>query len=177
MAGNAANALALVKYAHEQSSAAAPILKKVAAEKAEAAEPASSSSLQSIYVSADDAQFLLDLLQAELLRARALVDIEKHQPQPSASAKTSTLALSETLGDYPAGAVDLDNIVTYPPRIEAMPIKPIFLDIAWNYIDYPTKAGAAGSGATVQPAAAQAEAADSSAAEQPQKRGWFGFTR
>lgn len=170
--GNAANALALVKFGYEQSSAAAPVLTKVAATR-----PEKTSSLQNIDVSASDAQFLVDLLQAELQRARALVDIEKHTPQPSESAKASALALSETLGDYPVTAVDLDKVVTYPPRIEAIPIKPIFLDIAWNYIDYPSKAGAAaGAGAAAQPAAGQAaEAADS--AEQPQKRGWFGFKR
>ncbi|CAK7202447.1 signal recognition particle subunit srp68 [Sporothrix eucalyptigena] len=177
--GNAANALALVKHAHDQVTEAAPGL--------EAADKSSSqkkdSPLQSIHVLFADVQFLQDLLQAELQRARALVDIEKQQSS-TAGAKSGALALSETLGEYPQGAVDLENIVSYPPRIQAMPVKPIFLDIAWNYIDYPSKTAIGGPAAAPKSVASgqQAEPAASAATpppaqEQPQKRGWFGFKR
>ena len=193
LAGNAANALALVKHAHEQAAEAAPGL-----EKADSDGPASKDSpLRSIHVSAADVRFLQNLLQAELLRARALVDIEKQQQQQqqqqqqtttTTASKTGALALSETLGEYPQGAVDLDNIVAYPPQLQAMPVKPIFLDIAWNYIDYPSKTAAGGAGGAVksvasssQKSAAAPEAAASATPaatqEQPAKRGWFGFKR
>ncbi|KIH90194.1 signal recognition particle subunit SRP68 [Sporothrix brasiliensis 5110] len=185
LAGHAANALALVKYAHDQADAAAPVLAKAAtggARKATGSGQTQDSPLRSIHVSADDVAFLQALLQAELQRTRALVDIEKQQPAAGAAAsKAGALALSETLGEYPPGAVDLDNIVSYPPRIQAVPVKPIFLDIAWNYIDYPSKAGS-GAAAAVKSESSQQAAPTASGApppqqEQPQKRGWFGFKR
>lgn len=186
LVGNAANALALVKHAHNQVTEAAPGLTK-----ADAASDSDSGSgrkkedspLRSIHVSAEDVSFLQNLLQAELQRARALVDIEKQQPS-TAAAKAGALALSETLGEYPQGAVDLENIVTYPPRIQAVPVKPIFLDIAWNYIDYPSKsAGGGGAVAAAKSESSQQAAPAASSGtpppqqEQSQKRGWFGFKR
>ncbi len=177
------NALALVNHAYEQCAAAAPALKRANANGKSSANTASP--LRSIQVSDADAQLLLGFLQAELQRARALVDIQKRQAALSASAKSGAPpALSETLGDYPlGGAVDLDNIVVYPPRIEAMPIKPIFFDIAWNYIDYPSKTGAAVAAGASKPAAGSDKPAAGGVAppQQPpaeqQKRGWFGFKR
>ncbi|CAK7266801.1 signal recognition particle subunit srp68 [Sporothrix epigloea] len=179
LVGNATNALALIKHAHDECMEASSSLKAARGDRSSQAED---SPLRTIHVSVADIDFLLDLLQAELQRARALVDIEKQQPL-TATAKAGALTLSETLGEYPPGAVDLDKIVTYPPQIQAMPIKPIFLDIAWNYIDYPTKTrgvaavakGAAGKGQTADPAASAA--GKPSSQEQPQKRGWFGFSR
>jgi len=68
----------------------------------------------------------------------------------------------------------LDNIVVYPPKVEAIPVKPLFLDVAWNYITYPsTKAQPAQS---AKPAASGKQAAGAEEAK-PQKRGWFGFGR
>ncbi|KAL1902539.1 signal recognition particle subunit srp68 [Sporothrix stenoceras] len=187
LAGNAANALALVKLANDQATEAAPGLTDADSESAQK----KNSPLLSIHVSAADVSFLQNLLQAELQRARALVDIEKQQPSAGGAAKAGALALSETLGEYPQGrAVDLENIVTYPPRIQAMPVKPIFLDIAWNYIDYPSKAGgiagvASAVGAAVsvakselsQQAAPETSSTPPPQQEQPAKRGWFGFKR
>lgn len=43
----------------------------------------------------------------------------------------------EHLDQYPLGGVDLTQLVDYPPRLRPVPVKPIFLDVAWNYIDYP----------------------------------------
>ncbi|CAK7567659.1 MAG: signal recognition particle subunit srp68 [Sporothrix epigloea] len=177
--GNATNALALIKYAYDQCMEAAPSLK---AAHGISGGRESDSPLRTIHVSAADIEFLQDLLQAELQRARALVDIEKQQPL-SATATAGALPLSETLGEYPPGAVDLDNIVAYPPQLQAIPVKPIFLDIAWNYIDYPSKtrgnALAAKSTAGKEQTTGQAANASTapSAQEQPQKRGWFGFSR
>lgn len=187
LAGNAANALALVKFAHDQVAEAASGLTKADSESSLTKD----SPLRSIHVSADDVSFLQNLLQAELQRARALVDIEKQQPSAGAAAKAGALALSETLGEYPqGGAVDLENIVAYPPRIQAVPVKPIFLDIAWNYIDYPSKpsgiagvASAVGAAVSVAKSEISQQAAPASSStpppeqEQPAKRGWFGFKR
>lgn len=92
--------------------------------------------------------------------------------------------LSNRLSDYPAGGVDLENIVTYPPRLEPFPVKPLFLDVAWNYIEYPGKGEPAPAAAPAReaskPQQQQEETAPSASAEpeaKPQKRGWFGFGR
>lgn len=79
----------------------------------------------------------------------------------------------ETLDHYPtSGDVDLSNLVTYPTKLEAVPVKPLFFDVAWNYIEYP--------GRRPQPAVqAQKEERPSSGGEEKQeaKKGWFGFGR
>lgn len=74
---------------------------------------------------------------------RALAELESLTSAASASSPRSPAPappLIERLDEYPAlgsGGVDLTNLVTYPPRVEAVPVKPLFLDVAWNYIDYP----------------------------------------
>lgn len=65
--------------------------------------------------------------------------------------------------------MDLENIVDYPPRIHPIPVKPLFFDVAWNYIDYPEKAQAA--------TAELEEELTPTTNEPPKKRGWFGFGR
>ena len=95
-------------------------------------------------------------------RYRALVDLEKARKQRgSSTGKSHPIPLCEKLGEYPSNGVDLDNIVVYPPRVDMVPVKPVFLDVAWNYIDYPDKhvqVAAKGKGAEQE--------------EKPQKRGW-----
>lgn len=68
---------------------------------------------------------------------------------------------------------DLKNLVTYPPKVEPIPVKPLFLDVAWNYIEYPGRErevagnGVNGPGGAARPAEEKKEA----------KKGWFGFGR
>ena len=77
--------------------------------------------------------------------------------------------LIDQIDTYPLnGRVDLTNLVRYPPRLEAIPLKPIFLDLAWNYIEYPGRA-------SEEPEVKQ-EVKDQ-AQPQKQKKGWFGFGR
>ena len=73
---------------------------------------------------------------------RALAELESLTSAASVSSKSHapTSPLIERLDEYPpfgSGGVDLTNLVPYPPRVEAVPVKPLFLDVAWNYIDYP----------------------------------------
>lgn len=130
------------------------------------------SSMLTIEVASDDAAFLQNLLKGELQRTRALVEISNLRKQ--AGNKNDTKAaprpLLEKLGQYPAEGVNLDNIVTYPPKLEPIPVKPLFLDIAWNYIQYPT----------TQTEKAMPARNKSDASKQPEpapKKGWFGFGR
>ena len=121
----------------------------------------------------EDLKFLAHLLRGELQRSRALVDIQKYsQAANSAEVAVHAATLGDRLGQYPAQGVDLDNIVTYPPKLEPIPVKPIFLDIAWNYIDYPSKTTKAEAKGKEAGAARTAEPE-----QKPAKKGWFGFGR
>ncbi|KAK0629962.1 hypothetical protein B0T17DRAFT_556280 [Bombardia bombarda] len=189
IAGNDVNALALIKHALGQCKAALPVLSGNEDEDDsddEDAEP----SPRNILVTKQDIQLLHDLLSGEQQRSRALVEIhslEKSSKASSNAPSSSSKPLVSQLSSYPAGGIDLENIVAYPPRVEAIPVKPIFLDVAWNYIDYP--GNQAGGGGPKQAAATTAGKAGGAkkpltTAEQqqeeaakPQKRGWFGFGR
>lgn len=153
------NALVLTKYAFDQGQQAASVLASTAA------TPSKTAPLD-IEIRKDDIKFLQDLLKGELQRARAIVEIGNLRSK-SGSKITTTTPLVEKLAEYPTGAVDLENLVSYPPKIELIPVKPLFFDVAWNYIDYPGKAEAA----PTQVTSAQSAVQPSSA----QKRGWFGF--
>lgn len=139
---------------------------------------------RNLLVDKGDARRLHRMLSSELQRSRALVGIlnsEKPAATTTSTADSSSSrnkpALVNTLSTYPSEGVDLQNIVHYPPEIEAIPVKPIFLDVAWNYISYPNKreqaAAAAASSSKSQDKGAAAPAEE----VKPQKRGWFGFGR
>ncbi len=113
-------------------------------------------------------------------RSAYLTTTKSTTPSTAAASKP----LSDRLSDYPAAGVDLANIVSYPPQLEPLPVKPLFLDVAWNYIRYPGQAEPAAVAAVEarpQAAGASAAAAGAGAAEPEakpqQKRGWFGFGR
>jgi signal recognition particle subunit SRP68 len=60
--------------------------------------------------------------------------------------------LLERLDQWPE-KIDFPNgIVQWPPRVQPVPVKPLFLDIAWNFIEYP------GTGTTKENTAEQKEA-------------------
>lgn len=144
---------------------------------------------RNIQVTKRDLILLRDTLIGELQRCRALAEIFKNSTAaPSNRAAESSQQeatttkpppLSSRLSDYPAGGVDLDNIVTYPPRLEPFPVKPLFLDVAWNYVAYPGKAPADQPAAQPKesPATSAAAAAEPQPEAKPQRRGWFGFGR
>lgn len=118
-----------------------------------------------------DAAFLQTLLKGELQRSRALVEISNlRKKADKADAKAAPRPLIEKLGQYPSEGVDLDNIVTYPPKLEPVPVKPLFLDVAWNYVQYPTTGDKVSVSQTKPGAKTEAE-------QQPAKKGWFGFGR
>ncbi|KAL8645319.1 MAG: hypothetical protein Q9210_006768 [Variospora velana] len=120
-----------------------------------------------------ETKFLNDLLERSVLQHRALVELEN---LTSAKSQNSFKPppMIQRLDEYPPDGVDLTNLVTYPPKFQPVPVKPIFLDVAWNYIDYPGR-----------PKKGTATAADGNidGAEPKQepkkeaKKGWFGFGR
>ena len=150
------------------SSAALPILTSLA--------DTATSSPPNISISSSDAQFIHYLLQGELQRNRALVEISNLSSKSQANGiPGSGFPLVERLNKYPAdGQVDLTNLVTYPPKLEPIPVKPLFFDVAWNYIDYPARV-AAKETANETKAPMEAGKKEQEQAPQQQKKGWFGF--
>lgn len=124
---------------------------------------------QDITIRKSEVQFLHNLLSGELQRCRALVEIDNLRAKSGASGTKSTIPLVERLFDYPAEGAELENLVTYPPKVSSIPVKPLFLDVAWNYIDYEESQ----TGATTK---GPGESNDAQSAA-TQKRGWFGFGR
>ena len=129
----------------------------------------------------DVTQPQLETLQAHLaslaLQYRALADL-----------KNTTATFEKDAGGNPYQApllerlqlnqyddnVDLKNIVNYPPKLQPIPMQPLFFDLAWEYIQYPGKAPETGSAA---PVPGQQSAQQVKTEEAPKKRGWFGFGR
>lgn len=159
------NALALLAYATDLSSKALPAFSTEG--------DLSTSTPTNISVSHSDGQFLCDLLQGELQRYRALVEVSivcsKSKERANIGLGTP---LVEKLNIYPTEGVELTNLVTYPVRLEPIPVKPLFFDVAWNYIDYPGRV-------SVKAAAVSPKAQSNKTQEQAfqQKKGWFGFGR
>ncbi|KAI9824451.1 MAG: hypothetical protein M1832_001986 [Thelocarpon impressellum] len=116
------------------------------------------------------------LIQGETTRYRALVEIDQVSSEVGAGPKGGEgipTPLIENLNVYPATRVDLKNLVSYPPRLEPVPVKPLFLDVAWNYIEYPGR---------TQKSQAKGETTGVRTEEQGSataggKKGWFGFGR
>ena len=109
------------------------------------------------------------------------MEISQHnKDKKPSSVPVGTKPLIGQLANYPSsGQVNLENIVVYPPKLEAIPVKPIFLDVAWNYIDYPEKQQQQ---QQQQPAAKTEQKQQRNEEvvqeeEKPKKRGWFGFGR
>jgi signal recognition particle subunit SRP68 len=65
------------------------------------------------------------------------------------------------MDEYEVTSLDFNNLVPFPPQMRAIPVKPLFLDVAWNYIQYPQE---------------KAEATETQPTEES-RRGWFGFRR
>lgn len=128
----------------------------------------SDSVILNIEICQADVQFLHNLLKGEVQRCRAIVEVDNLRAKARSTSSQVKTPLVDRLREYPAEGVDLENMVDYPPRIQPIPVKPLFFDAAWNYIDYPGNAPA-----TVAP-----ESGDEPApAPEPKKRGWFGFGR
>lgn len=123
---------------------------------------ASSSGPPRLDVSRDQASTLQTCLGGLVAKYRGLVTLEQLDANSSGQQQRPAV---ERLHQFNPNA-DLSNLVPYPPKMQAVPVKPLFLDVAWNYIGYPQNAGS-----QPQPIA------DSPAPEEKKGRGWFGFGR
>lgn len=129
-----------------------------------------------IEVSPEQAKSLQTLLHGLVLRHRGLVELQNLHTQAAKedeSRSKHALPLIERLEEYPANGADLTNLVTYPPKLQPIPVKPLFFDIAWNYLEYP------GRPKNVRDAVNGPVDGVASKPEQKKdaKKGWFSFAR
>ena len=119
--------------------------------------------------------FLYTLLESNVHRHRALVELHGIHDEmvKAAEAKSKTaLPMIERLDEYPANGADLSHLVTYPPMIQPIPVKPLFYDFASNYIEYPGR----GRERDEKTADARGPGVDGKGEpKQEAKKGWFGF--
>ncbi|KAK5121577.1 hypothetical protein LTR85_004749 [Meristemomyces frigidus] len=111
------------------------------------------------------------LVEMHKLESNARIAAEKHQ--------TSAAPLVQTLHAYPTPGVqvDLKNLVSYPPKIQPVPVKPLFLDVAWNYIEYPGRKAEAPAKAAAPADTLMVNGGQSEEKPAEKKKGWFGFGR
>lgn len=166
---NHLNALALLKRAQD-----------LVAKFASSADAQHSNAPPTLDVHAAEASRLKAHVNSLASRMHAIVEMQTFEANSALAVNknmTSAEPVVERLNDYPTPGtqVDLTNLVRYPPKIEPVPVKPLFLDVAFNYIDYPGRKAQA-------IVAEQAPVANSAPEEpvqqqQPQKKGWFSFGR
>lgn len=110
-------------------------------------------------ISHEDIQFLAAASRGLEAKYRGLVSLDRLSETKQDLARLQ-LPLVERMDEYAVNTLDLSNLVPFPPKMRPVPVKPLFLDVAWNYIQYPRE----GTG-KVEPANAET------------RRGWFGFGR
>lgn len=172
------NALALYAKSLELAQSASPVLK----------EDVATNMPPRLDVFSSNLERSISTLTKLITQYRALADLK-------ALTKSSQPTTVQTIGEAIKPAplierlgrneyvenVDLTNLVNYPPRLRPVPVKPLFFDIAWNYIVYPSQKAALES----ELAATNGRSAEEDASatpgqkqeQKPAKRGWFGFGR
>ncbi|KAJ5028143.1 signal recognition protein [Bipolaris maydis] len=134
-------------------------------------ESPSTTKAPKLQVSEEQAQTLkkaLGNLNSHYRGVVALSQLSANSETASKPGLANAAPVVERLNEYPSsGSVDLKNLVTWPPKLKPVPVKPLFLDVAWNYIEYPGRV----------PPAQQAEAQKAPVEEKkeekaPAKKGW-----
>ena len=112
-------------------------------------------------------QTLLEM--SKTLRGKVALQ-DTHFIKSSASGDTEQ-AFIRHLDVFPARDIDLDKLINLYPRLQPIPVKPIFLDLAYNYLQYPGQAETSSNTMlTSETLAQQQESMEN-------KKSWFGFRR
>lgn len=114
---------------------------------------------------------LTQYTQGLVSQYRGLVELKNILARERADKSGWKAPIVERLDEYDDG-LDLKNLVTYPPKLQPIPVKPLFFDLAWNYIEYPGRGTSAVNGD-----AADRMGSKNAAEEKETKKGWFGFGR
>jgi signal recognition particle subunit SRP68 len=123
--GNRKNALALFYRAHQYISSALPYLQTQSSE----------TSHRGLEISPIQAKSQQESLAEQLARYHALVEIDTIS-EKNTQVGGQHYSVLDRLDQWPE-KVNFQNIVHWPPRVQPVPVKPVFLDIAWNFIQYP----------------------------------------
>ncbi len=107
------------------------------------------------------------------LQYRALVELSDLSVSVKTK-QTTSAPLVEVLTEYPSRGVEYDNLVNYPPKLKPVPVKPLFLDVAWNYIEYPGRVKTA---TPDIPKTTKEPVTEKGENRKEGKKGWFGFGR
>ena len=134
-----------------------------------------STNAPNIEVNRPQAKALHELLNGLVIHYRAVVELSNVQSASIAAAAKHTVLppLIDRLDEYPIAGVDLAKLIHYPPKVAPVSVKPLFLDVAYNYIDYPGRQEKKSSRAVNGVALSGTEKGD----KQEGKKGWFGFGR
>ncbi|RPB19445.1 hypothetical protein L211DRAFT_636735 [Terfezia boudieri ATCC MYA-4762] len=98
----------------------------------------SSSSTTKLDISTTDAQSLKSHLQALVTRYIALIQLQDYIQKTQRDSPAIHAPLIDTLGTYNEKIV-FENLVPVNNGVEPVPVKPVFFDIAWNFVGYPVK--------------------------------------
>ncbi|MCJ1223738.1 hypothetical protein MMC12_000381 [Toensbergia leucococca] len=162
------NALALLARALDLSSQTSPAL---------LSPQTSTNKPPNLDLTLTQANSLHQLLQGLVTQQRALVELHSLD-FASASATLNNIKqaapLIRRLDEYPKNGADLTNLVTYPPKVEPIPVKPLFLDLAWSHIDYP---GRQRQSDVSRVNGAFDDAQGKVGEKKEARKGWFGFGR
>lgn len=154
----------------------------------QSSSPSDSSSPPKLDLSPQQLQATVDTLGGLVTQYRALADLKalssstKASTQPEIHAiKPAPLIERLNRNEYIEN-VDLSNLVNYPPKLRPVPVKPLFFDLAWNYIEYPGQKREQVTGGVRDSEPGQKQQAALGRTEEkedqkPAKRGWFGFGR
>lgn len=143
----------------------------------------SDSSIAKLQLSKEDLSGATAHLRSLVIRHRALTELKNLSSTPTTAVRTtqpsSSRPLAETLHhNIYHDSVDLKNLVNYPPKLQPIPVKPLFFDLAWNYISYPGHGKESTGTAAVSASTSTEMDVDKPQTPQPEKKkGWFGFGR
>ena len=158
------NALSLLSRALDLSTRVSPHLSKAQTQIPDGRPP-------NLEITPLQASGLHSLLQSLVSQHRALVELGNIQSASAKKDNNPVPPLVERLDEYPPHDVDLANLVTYPPKVEPIHVKPLFLDVAFNYIEYP------GRTRNVVDEKAVNGVGEGAKGGEEKKKGWFGFGR
>lgn len=170
--GRPANALALFARSAELLGTASPAQGKAVSD----APP-------TLDVTSETYEAARSYVQALVTQYRGLVALHSSFNSSSDNYNSASDPLVAKLDSYPppGATVDLNNLVTYPPRLMPVPVKPIFLDLAWNYIDYPGVQREQSAAGVAESVVEKVQDVVMEGVEEGKKevkrRGWFGFGR
>ncbi|KAI5287660.1 hypothetical protein KEM52_001477 [Ascosphaera acerosa] len=168
------NALGLLVRAGWLAEQAAPTLAELS-QPTTPAPPSASTPLR-LGITASQLQALQAHLARLTLHCQALCELAAMKSAANAVNQQHLPPLVARLGTYPLADVDLSHLVTFPPKMRPIPVKPLFLDIAYNYLEYPGTVPAKSVAGDAQQRQPSKEVAETKP-ETPTKRGWFGFGR